>query len=115
MSVHISSCVWVDCDGDCGRDRGWPDGDGPFHFESEQSALEYVLGDDDGMGWTRMPDGRLLCHSCSEHVDCEVTGHQWTPWRPGVAPGGADSGIEIRWCTHCGSGFEDRLVEMGGA
>ena len=116
MSVRTSTCVWVECDGEhCDRDKGWPDGEGPFHFDSEQAALDYVLGDEDGVGWTRMPDGRLLCRSCSTDVDCAVTGHQWTPWRPGAAPDGRDSGIEIRWCGHCGGGFEERLTEMGGA
>lgn len=56
MSVKTSSCVWVECDGDrCDRDKGWPD-EGPFHFDSEQAVLEYVLGEN-GPGWTRLPDG----------------------------------------------------------
>lgn len=113
MSIHTSACVWVECDGQrCDRDKGWPDGEGPFHFTSEQSALEYVLGED-GMGWTRLPDGRLLCRGCSDDADCDTTGHQWSQWRHGYKNGEPDPEIEIRWCTHCGGGFEERLTQMG--
>jgi hypothetical protein len=112
VSVQISTCVWVECDGQhCGRDKGWPD-EGPYHFAREQSALEYVLGEA-GIGWTKMPDGRLLCRSCSEDADCDTTGHQWTDWRPGYNNGHPDPTIEVRFCTHCGGGFEERLAEMG--
>lgn len=115
MTVRSRACVWVECDNpQCGPDRGWPD-EGPFHFQTEQDALDYVLGDEGGLGWTRMPDGRLLCRTCSEHVDCDLTGHQRTPWRPGAVPGGIDPSIEVRWCTHCGGGFEERFAEMDGA
>ena len=80
-AVSASSCVWVECDGErCDRDKGWPD-EGPFHFNSEQAVLEYGTGEV-GMGWTRLPDGRLLCRGCSQDADCEATGHEWT----GLAP-----------------------------
>ena len=112
MSVHTSSCVWVECDGDrCDRDKGWPD-EGPFHFDSEQAVLEYVLGEN-GMGWTRLPNGRLLCRGCSQDADCKTTGHQWSEWRHGYKNGQPDPSIQVRWCTHCGGGFEERLTEMG--
>jgi hypothetical protein len=111
MSVRTSTCVWVECDGDCDRDKGWPD-EGPFHFDSEQAALECVLGEN-GMGWTQLPDGRLLCRGCSEDADCAVTGHQWSEWVHGYRNGQPDPGRQIRWCDHCGRGFEERLTEMG--
>jgi len=108
MSVHTKTCVWVICDGpNCDREKGWPDG--PFHFDNEAAALDYVLGED-GMGWTRLPDGRLLCRACSEEADCAATGHQWSSWREHRT----DPGIRWRICNHCGSAFEERLVEMGG-
>jgi hypothetical protein len=75
VSIKTSSCVWVECDGEhCDRDKGWPD-KGPFHFDTEQAALEYVLGES-GIGWTLLPNGRLLCRGCSEDADCEATRHQ---------------------------------------
>jgi hypothetical protein len=108
MSVHTRTCVWVLCDGpSCDREKGWPDG--PFHFDSEAEAVEYVVSED-GMGWTRLPDGRLLCRACSEEADCAATGHQPTEWHRRST----DPGIEIRWCVHCGHEFEERFVEMGG-
>jgi len=112
VSVHTSACVWVECDGQrCDRDKGWPD-EGPYHFASEQSALEYVLGEA-GIGWTELPDGRLLCRGCSEDADCDTTGHQWSEWRPGYKNGHPDPSIDWRFCTHCGGGFEERLAGMG--
>jgi hypothetical protein len=109
MSVHTKTWVWVLCDGPtCDRDKGWPD-EGPFHFDTEDAAVSYVLGED-GLGWTRLPDGRLLCRSCSEEADCAATGHQWSRWRSHHA----DPGIEWRACNHCGSAFEERFAEMGG-
>jgi hypothetical protein len=64
MSVHTTTCVWVLCDGTtCDRDKGWPD-EGPWHFDTEAAAVDYVLGEH-GLGWTRLPDGRLLCRSCN--------------------------------------------------
>ena len=105
MSVHTRTCVWVLCDGTrCDRDRGWPD-DGPFHFDTEAAAIQYVLGED-GAGWTRLPDGRLLCRSCSQSADCDATGHQLSPWRPHPS----SRGVEWRNCTHCGGAFEERFV-----
>lgn len=107
MSVHTRACVWVLCDGpDCDSDKGWEDG--PFHFDSESEALEYVVGED-GMGWTRLPNGRLLCRACSEQADCAATDHQWSSWRKHRT----DPAIEWRICQHCGNGFDERLVEMG--
>ena len=110
MSVHTKTCVWVLCDGATRTNdhTGWDD-EGPFHFDTEAAAVEYVLGED-GAGWTRLPDGRLLCRGCSEEADCQATGHQWSPWREHHA----DAGIQWRACYHCGRGFEERLVEMGG-
>ena len=108
MSTHRRLCVWVDCDGPhCDQDKGWPE-DGPYHFDTEQAALDYLLGDD-GCGWTRLPDGRLLCSSCCEKADCEVTGHQMSRWRQHAN----DPGIEFRSCSHCGHGFEERLTALG--
>jgi hypothetical protein len=112
MSVKTSVCVRVECDGEqCDRNKGWPD-EGPYHFASEQDALQYVLGEN-GLGWTNLPGERLLCRGCSERADCQATGHQWTEWRSGYRNGQPDASIEVRWCTHCGSGFEERFAEMG--
>ena len=106
--IKTSSCAWVECDGEnCDVDKGWHD-EGPLHFESVEAAVEYVLGED-GLGWTRRPDGRLLCRRCSESADCDFTGHQHTEWRPK-----RDAGVEWRMCEHCGGGLEERFVEMGG-
>ena len=110
MTVQTTTCAWVECDSpDCGNDKGWPD-EGPFHFSTDRAALDYVLGEK-GMGWTRLPDGRLLCRSCSEAADCAATGHQWTDWRVHHR----DPGIEWRLCEHCGGGFEERLTVAGDA
>lgn len=110
MSMHTSTCVWVLCDGTrCDRDKGWPGGEGPFHFDTETAAVDYVLGEA-GQGWTRLPDGRLLCRSCSEEADCAATGHQWSSWRDHHA----DTAIQRRFCNHCGGAFEERFAEMGG-
>lgn len=111
MSTHTRTCFWVERDGDRGQDKGWPE-EGPFHFDTEQDAIAYVLGED-GMGWTRMPDGRLLCRGCSEDADCEVTGHQWTPWRPGITRAAIESGVEVRWRTHCPGGNEVGVYPIG--
>ena len=109
MTTHTRVCVWVVCDGpSCDRDKGWPDDGGPLHFATEQAALDYVLGEDGG-GWTRLPDRRLLCRSCSEAADCDATGHQMTPWYRHCG----DPGIELRHCSHCGRGFEKRLTAQG--
>jgi hypothetical protein len=108
MSVHTHTCVSILCDGaTCDRDKGWEEG--APHFDSESEALGYVLGEK-GMGWTRLPDGRLLCRRCSEEADCAATGHQWFEWRRHPR----DPGIEWRWCSHCGGAFEERFVEIGG-
>jgi hypothetical protein len=110
MTTHNQTCVWVECDGsDCDRDRGWPD-DGPFHFDTVTAALGYVLGDN-GMGWTQLPDGRLLCRSCSEAADCHATGHQMSSWYPHPS----DLSIHWRHCTHCGGAHEERFIEMGAS
>ena len=66
-----------------------------------------------GIGWTKLPDGRLLCRGCSDDADCQATGHQWSDWRPGYKNGQPDPSIEWRFCTHCGGGHEERLAEMG--
>jgi hypothetical protein len=110
MSVHTKTCVWVQCDGPSRHPdhTGWDD-EGPFHFDTEAAALDWVLGED-GAGWTRLPDGRLLCRTCSEEADCAATGHQWSSWHLHHT----DPRIEWRTCYHCGGQFEERFVEMGG-
>lgn len=105
MTIKTTTCVWIECDSnDCDRNQGWPD-DGPYHFTSERAALDYVLGEHH-MGWTKLPDGRLMCRSCSDAADCAATGHQWSEWRA------HHSTLAVQWraCFHCGRGFEQRLT-----
>jgi hypothetical protein len=104
MTVNSHACVTIECDGGC-TDKGWDEG--ALHFASEQEALEYVLGEDE-RGWTRRPDGRLLCRSCSEDADCEALGHQWSKWRDHHR----DDAIQWRCCEHCRGGFDERLKAM---
>jgi hypothetical protein len=116
MSVHTSDCVFIECDGDrCDADKGGPDGEGPFHFTSEHAALEYVLGEQ-GLGWA----GR----GCPT-AGCCATAAPPTPTARPPATSGARGvtatrtgsptpEIQIRWCTHCGGGFEVRLTAIGG-
>lgn len=114
MSVTHHTCTAVECDTpkcDGGFDEGTP------HFETEAKALEYLIGEE-GCGWSIRPDGRLLCRFCSEHADCEATGHQWGEWRPRMRWDAAagrsipdeDSGTEWRMCDHCSGGFEERIA-----
>lgn len=108
MTITTSTCIVVLCDGpDCDSDRGWPD-DGPLHFTTRTGALDCLLGEK-GDGWTQLPDGRLLCRSCSESADCAATDHQWSAWQPHRD----DAGVEWRACFHCHGALEERLVEMG--
>ena len=114
MSVRHEACVIVECDTpkcDSGYDEGTP------HFDSEEQAFKHLLGDD-GWGWSRLPDGRLLCASCSQRAECEATGHKWSEWRPRMRwdadgrrsvpePG---SPTEWRSCNHCGGAFEERIT-----
>lgn len=113
MSVKTTACFWVECDNEtCAYKQGWPE-DGPWHFDSEHDAYEYVLAEDGG--WARRPDGRLLCQGCSRRADCAVTGHQWTDWRYGYTGRGheVDTTVQWRMCDHCNDGPEERFTEMG--
>lgn len=104
MTVHSKTCVLVECDGtSCGSDKGWPDGDGPWHFDTLDGAMKALIGEE-GFGWTRLPDGRLLCRACSTVADCAATDHQWTEWRPHSRT----PHVEWRHCKHCGA-FDERL------
>jgi hypothetical protein len=105
--THLS-CVIIRCDGGC-PDRGWSGEDGEPHFTNETEALNYVVGPG-GCGWTRLPDGRLLCGGCMEDAECAVTGHQMREWF--TSP--TNPAVQWRTCGHCGRNFEQRFIEMEG-
>jgi hypothetical protein len=99
------TCYTLACS-DCGED---PWDEFTPHFPTEEALWAGVLGED-GYGWTRRPDGRALCRSCSDRADCAERGHQMTPWSP--LP--RDPEVEWRHCKNCGGTVEDRLAALGG-
>jgi hypothetical protein len=61
-------------------------------------------------GWTRLDDGRILCPAHRRGSQCDVGGHELTPWTAHPL----DDGLEWRYCLHCGSHFEQRIVAPAG-
>lgn len=88
MAFAEHTCFTLLCDS-CGD--GWEEG--PWHFTSQEEALDCVRKCD----WL-LTAGKVLCPSCAETAVCEATGHQLTDWEDRVWEGAA---FRRRNCGHC--------------
>lgn len=104
-AIGIHTCYSISCSG-C-ADECWEEG--VPHFDTEAEAWKAVLGEE-GHGWTRRHNGRVLCRGCSERADCAGRGHDMTRWQPMPR----DPDVQWRFCRHCGCAIEDRLTALGG-
>jgi hypothetical protein len=90
--VQVHTCVSVHC-GQCGAS---PTGLGfQAHYPTETAALD----DAAAAGWVVGPGGQLWCSACGPVLECEVDGHQFSPWLSARREVGA--GREYRYCRRC--------------
>jgi hypothetical protein len=92
--VQVHTCVSVHCD-QCGDSLGSPAFE--MHFATKDAALDAAAAE----GWLIGPGGRLWCSACGPVLTCEAEGHEFSPWRLPVIPGGRLALSEFRHCRRC--------------
>jgi hypothetical protein len=92
--LQVHSCVNVRC-AQCGDSLGSSGSEA--HFATEDAALDAAAA----KGWLVGPGGRLWCSACGPVLECEAEGHEFSPWRLPVLPGGQLACSEFRHCRRC--------------
>jgi len=98
--VHRETYVWIECTV-CGPDSE----DTSPRFASEVEMWDELLRPSLN-GWIRLDDGRVLCPIHRGVAECDLDGHQMTPWTEHPL----DDELDWRYCRRCGASFEQRLA-----
>jgi hypothetical protein len=98
--VQAETLYWIGCTV-CG-----PDGEiAPPRFTSEIEMWNELLRPSLD-GWIRLDDGRILCSLHRRMAECDLDGHQMTPWTEHPL----DDELDWRYCHRCGANFEQRTT-----
>jgi hypothetical protein len=98
--VQRESFFWIECT-ICGPDSEPT----PPRFTSEIALWDRLMRPsiDD---WIRLDDGRILCPIHRKIAECDLDGHEMTPWTEHPL----DEDLDWRYCRRCGSQFEQRIA-----
>jgi hypothetical protein len=98
--IQSETFYWIECTV-CG-----PDGEiAPPRFASEVELWSELLRPS-RHGWIRLDDGRILCPNHRRVAECDLDGHQMTPWTEHPL----DDELDWRFCRRCGARFEQRIA-----